>query len=198
MRPRPVAPRAYANRVSYSLTSVREWFVNGPLGVEQGFDLARRPGGAGPLRVELAVSGARVRLDGHGGAVLSMATGGAVGYRTVSAVDARGRPLPARLALGRGRLSILVDDRRASYPVHVDPFLQQAKLVGGATSASPRRALAWQCQGTRTRRADRRPRQTTTGSGAAWVFTRSEGIWTQQGPKAGRHRRYSSTAQQGR
>jgi hypothetical protein len=41
----PVSPVASANRVSYARGPVREWWANGPLGLEQGFDIARRPAG---------------------------------------------------------------------------------------------------------------------------------------------------------
>jgi len=36
------SPRAYANRVVYGHGGLREWWANGPLGLEQGFTLAAR------------------------------------------------------------------------------------------------------------------------------------------------------------
>lgn len=51
---RPVAavsPVVAANRVSYSRGGVREWYANGPFGLEQGFDVEARPAaGSGSLR----------------------------------------------------------------------------------------------------------------------------------------------------
>src|SRR5579871_1613872 len=41
----PAAPHATANRVIYTHGAVREWYTNGPLGLEQGFDLAQPPAG---------------------------------------------------------------------------------------------------------------------------------------------------------
>ena len=41
----------------YGRGVVREWYVNGPLGVEQGFDVARRTAGAGALRFAVGLSG---------------------------------------------------------------------------------------------------------------------------------------------
>ena len=38
-----VAPRAQANRVSYARAGLSEWYVNGPLGLEQGFTIPRAP-----------------------------------------------------------------------------------------------------------------------------------------------------------
>ncbi len=184
VRARVGDPRAKANHVGYLLGSVREWFVNGPLGVEQGFDLARRPAGAGPVRVGLTVSGARVRLIGRGGAVLSMAGGGAVAYGAVSAVDARGHALPAWLARSGGRLSIVVDDRHARYPVRVDPTMQQAKLVG--TAASGAAGQGWSVALSADGNTALIGGPSDSGlAGAAWVFTRSGTTWTQQAKLVG-------------
>jgi hypothetical protein len=52
----PVAaadPAARANRVEYCRGQLTEWYVNGPLGLEQGFNLESRPGGWGPLTLLL-------------------------------------------------------------------------------------------------------------------------------------------------
>ena len=43
MRVEAAEPRAEANRVEYRRGEVTEWYVNGPLGLEQGFTLARAP-----------------------------------------------------------------------------------------------------------------------------------------------------------
>lgn len=117
-----------ANRVVYSPgDGVREWYANGPLGLEQGFDVARRPAGSGSLRLELSVSGdARAQL-GDGGVVFS-APGSSLRYAGLIATDARGRRLPAALSLHGGRLVISVDDGNARYPVRIDPFVQAANL----------------------------------------------------------------------
>lgn len=74
VRVRPAEPLALAqrDRVSYARGPVREWYVNGPLGLEQGFDVLRRPAGRGPVRLAIAVSDAAVRLDGRGGAVITL------------------------------------------------------------------------------------------------------------------------------
>jgi IPT/TIG domain/FG-GAP repeat len=118
-----VAPVASASGVSYARGSVREWWANGPLGLEQGFDVARRPAGSGALTLSLAVP-VGARLD-HGDVSLP----GGLRYAGVHATDARGRALPAWLQVRGGRVLIRVDDQRAVYPVRVDPFVQQAELT---------------------------------------------------------------------
>lgn len=123
------SPRVSKNRVRYDHGPLREWYANGPLGLEQGFDLARRPaGGRGPVTLALGVSGnLTARLDRR--SVLFSGDGVKLRYAGLAASDARGRPLRAWLGLSAGRLLLRVDDRTASYPVHVDPFIQQAELT---------------------------------------------------------------------
>jgi uncharacterized protein (DUF2345 family) len=123
------SPRVSRNRIRYDHGSIREWYANGPLGLEQGFDLARRPaGGAAPVTLALGVSGnLAARLDGR--SVLFSGDGARLRYAGLAASDARGRALRSWLALRAGRLLLRVDDRGASYPVHVDPFIQQAELT---------------------------------------------------------------------
>ena len=124
-------PRSAANRLIYERGSVDEWYANGPLGLEQGFDVRARPAtGSGPLLLSLGLrsnlsaraGGADILLSGHG---VRLRYGGLI------ARDAAGRPLHARFRLNRGRVTIAVTDRGASYPVHIDPFVQQAELTAG-------------------------------------------------------------------
>jgi hypothetical protein len=118
-----VSPTASANRVSYARGALREWWANGPLGLEQGFDIARRPAGTGALTLSLAVSGS-ARIE-HGTALLP----GGLRYAGLQAVDARGHSLRAWLQVHHGRLLVRVDDRGARYPVRIDPFVEQAELT---------------------------------------------------------------------
>jgi hypothetical protein len=139
-------PRAEANRVEYVRGEVTEWYVNGPLGLEQGFTLARAPvveegrAGAGPLSIALALEGGwRVEVDGDGnGARLVNGDSGGervLRYRGLVAHDARGRELPAWMEVEGKRLWLRVNDAGAEYPVVVDPFIQQAKLTASDGAA---------------------------------------------------------------
>jgi hypothetical protein len=122
---------ARANRISFARGGVTEWLAGGPLGIEQGFVVRGRPGGRGdalelrlalrgPLRARLA--GQDMRIDGPLGSIR---------YGGLVAIDARGRRLPANLALHGRSLSIAVDARNASYPVRIDPiFASSAELLG--------------------------------------------------------------------
>jgi uncharacterized protein (DUF2345 family) len=133
--------RVEGNRVEYERGGVQEWYVNGPLGLEQGFTLARAPmaegqrskGGAerGPLTVALRMSGgwqAQVEVGGRG-AVLRGGEREELGYRGLVAQDAQGRELRAWMEVRGEELLLRVDDAGARYPIVVDPFVQQAKLT---------------------------------------------------------------------
>src|SRR6202044_3496052 len=69
----PVAPRPGSDRVSYPRGPLGEWYVNGPLGLEQGFTLARPlpGGGGGPLTLSLAVRGNLPPVLAPGGRALT-------------------------------------------------------------------------------------------------------------------------------
>ncbi len=134
-----VVPVARGNRVSYVRPGVREWYANGPLGLEQGFTVARPAGNrGGVLRLSMALSGdLRASLSGGArGLLFARAGRTVVAYRDLVAADARGRALPAWLELGRGRVEIRVAVTGAAFPVRIDPLAQQAKLTAsdGATN----------------------------------------------------------------
>lgn len=118
----PGSPIASADRVTYARGPVREWWTNGPLGLEQGFDIASRPAGSGALMLSLAMSGS-ARLD-HGTVLLP----GGLRYAGLRATDARGRSLRAWLQVRNGRVLVRVNDHGARYPLRIDPFVQQAEL----------------------------------------------------------------------
>jgi hypothetical protein len=177
-------PCASANRVSYKHGALREWYSNGPLGIEQGFDVAvRSAAAAGPLTLSLALDGnltARLRDD----SVWFRGRDAALRYGGLVATDARGHVLPSWLQLADGHLLIRVADRGATYPLRIDPLIQQGKkLTGtGGTRAGGRfgYAVALSGDGNTALIGGRRDHGHT---GAAWVFTRSGSTWTQQGGK---------------
>jgi hypothetical protein len=170
---------AAANRVRYTRRGLTEWYVNGPLGLEQGFTIAHAPSaGPGALTLSMALSGnAHVTIAAGGkSAALSLSSAGSLRYAGLVATDAQGRALHSWLELHAQRLLLRVDTHGASYPLRIDPFVQQAKLEGagevGGGHLAPSVALS----------AD--GNTALVGApyerGAAWVFTRSGSSWTQQ------------------
>lgn len=122
-------PRANANRVSYAHGALTEWYANGPLGIEQGFDVAARPSAAaGPLTLSLALSGNLAGRLQHGSVLLTR-RGAVLRYGDLVATDARGHVLRSWLQLVKGHVLIRVDDHGAAYPLRIDPFIEQQKIV---------------------------------------------------------------------
>ena len=122
-----VAPLVRGNRVVYAHGGLSEWYVNGPLGLEQGFIISSVPSGhpAGPLTLSMALSGnVHFSLASGGQSItLSRAGGPMLGYDGLSTVDARGRVLHSWLqtagradpaARRRARRALPAEDR----PVH--------------------------------------------------------------------------------
>ena len=125
----PAAPAAGANRVSYRRGPLTEWYANGTFGLEQGFTLRSHPTGvrSGPLTLALSLSGSLRPALEHGHRSLRFA-GSSLRYTGLAVFDATRRKLPARLDLHGRTLLIRVEDARASYPLTIDPFVQQVKL----------------------------------------------------------------------
>ncbi|GIW41370.1 MAG: hypothetical protein KatS3mg076_1947 [Candidatus Binatia bacterium] len=136
-----VMPVADRNRVEYRRGVVTEWYVNGPLGLEQGFTVAERPAGLAaraPLRVEIEQAGtlhAEMKEDGRGLVLRGPGGSAVLAYRGLAAWDAKGQELPARLELAGATLAIEVDDAGAEYPVTIDPFVRQAELTASDGAA---------------------------------------------------------------
>ncbi len=172
-----VAPVASANRVSYGRGSLREWYANGPLGVEQGFDVAARPGGGiGPLTFSLALSGnLHAKLD-HG-SVTFAGNGVALRYGGLVATDARGRVLRSWLELVRGHVLIRVDDRGAVYPLRVDPFVQQAELTARDGAANDFLGRVAVSGNTIVAGAPGHKVGSNAAQGAAYVFVKPASGW---------------------
>jgi hypothetical protein len=119
-------PRAFRNRVTYQGRSLTEWYANGPLGVEQGFTVARAPAGAGDMRISFQVRASErpVMRDGR------VSLGGGLLYGGLWATAADGRALPAQLQLHGDRVVLVIDAAHARFPVRVDPLVYQETLSG--------------------------------------------------------------------
>ncbi len=134
---------ATGSRVEYQYPEgITEWYVNGPLGLQQGFTFESNPSPSdeGPLVVGLTVSGdVTVEVNKYGtSAVLSNQESlSSLRYGGLYAYDANGAELGARLQATANGLSIMVDDEGAEYPITIDPFLEKAHVIGYADD--PRR-----------------------------------------------------------
>jgi FG-GAP repeat len=180
-----VSPAANANRVTYRRAGVQEWYAAGPLGIEQGFTLMRRPAGrSGPVTLALRLGGSlRAQLAGSQVQFLASSGGVQARYGGLTAVDASGRRLPTTLGLQGGRLVLRVSDGGAHYPLRIDPLIQQGPKLA-ASDETGHGLFGWSVAVS----ADGNTAliggpYDNNQVGAAWVFTRSGGTWAQQGPK---------------
>lgn len=124
------SPSVSANRVSYAHAGVSEWYANGPLGLEQGFTIARRPAGSGALTlVAGSAGGGAVSANG------SSLTVAGLSYGDLQVTDADGNAVPARIALSHGRIRLIVDDAGALYPLRIDPLVNEAEMTGSDTAS---------------------------------------------------------------
>jgi hypothetical protein len=129
--PASASIHAVGTRIEYRRGPLTEWYVNAPQGLEQGFTLRERPEHpqGGPLKIELSVSGnlqpapigEHIELRRDGRAVLR--------YTDLRAADAAGRVLATRMVVHHGRIRLEMTDRKALYPITVDPWIQQPELA---------------------------------------------------------------------
>ena len=128
-----VPPRAQGNRVVYTHAGLSEWYVNGPLGLEQGFALAHAPArhSAGPLTLSITLSGNAHAALAKGGQTVTLTRAGkaALRYTGLHASDALGHPLRSWLQLRGRRLLLRIDASDARYPLRIDPLIQVAELT---------------------------------------------------------------------
>src|SRR6266566_1382460 len=105
-------------------------------GVRQDFIIEQGPVGAGPLRVELAVTGAKVEPLADGAQLVLENSGRKIAYSRLRVTDNTGRELPARMEAHAARsdalrshaptLAVVVNDAEAVYPVRIDPTFSDA------------------------------------------------------------------------
>jgi hypothetical protein len=108
-------------------------------GVRQDFVVAEPPGGAGELRVELALSGGRAEAAAGGARLVLDGSGRKLAYSRLRVVDAGQRELAARIeVMADHRLAVVVADAAAVYPVRIDPTFSDANWVsmGGFPGAN--------------------------------------------------------------
>ncbi len=182
----PSTPRADGNRVAYSHPGLSEWYLNGPLGLEQGFTLQRPPatrhhgdvtlavGLSGNVGASLARNGRSVELTRDGRHVLR--------YTGLSARDARGHGLRSWLTLDGRRILLHLHTLGARFPVRVDPLVQEEKLLAEGEEGEGHLGATVALSSDGNTALVGAPRDNSF-QGAAFVFTRTGSVWTQQGPR---------------
>jgi uncharacterized membrane protein YgcG len=178
------APADRGGRVEYARAGLREWYADGPRGLEQGFTIpappaCRRRGGRG---VAIALGGglsAVVSEDRRGARLYDAAGREVLRYTDLRVIDAAGRELPAALAAAGRGLTIRFDDTGAAYPVEVDPMMWAQQQV-----LTPANAVMGDAFGTAVSvsgdTAVVGAPGSNAGNGSAVVFLRSGTTWSLQ------------------
>ena len=138
-----IAPRANANRVEYPRGALTEWYVNGPLGIEQGFTISRPPvplpdSHHDALDIALRLHGnlsASVEPGRHALALRDQNGVPALRYGPLLAYDASGRELESWIEVQDSSVRLRVNTAGARYPIIIDPFVQIALLTNSAGAA---------------------------------------------------------------
>jgi MYXO-CTERM domain-containing protein len=177
------------NRATYRRADgSEEQYVNGPLGVEQGFVLPAAPAGAGgeALTVEVTLEGdlAPVLMEGGAGVALRDARGATVArYTDLAAFDAGGAERRSWIEVSGGVVRLRVDDDGAPYPLRIDPLVstQQAELTASDGAAGDDFGASVSVSGGTAIVGDlAHPVGGNASAGAAYVFVESGTTWTQQ------------------
>jgi hypothetical protein len=168
---------AEANRVELTRKGITEWYIAGPLGIEQGFTVVAPAAGceaAGELVIELAVAGSAVLAAG-GRSLVFPEVG--LSYSGLVAVDAAGRELSARLGLAGQRLAIRTEVAAARWPVTVDPTFEDAKLLASDGTAGDFFGSVVAISGSTVVVGALGDQDNGIESGSAYVFTEPAGGW---------------------
>jgi PKD repeat protein len=180
-------PQANEHRVEYHRSGLTEWYVNGPLGIEQGFTVLSPPKATSSgeaLTVRLAWSGeVRVQVEEQSAAVVSNFAGEPVlRYSGLSARDASGKSLRTWLEQRGAAILLRVDDREATYPVVIDPVIQQQKLTAllGASNDMFGTSVSLSADGNTALIGAVFAAVSGNPQGAAYVFVNSGGTWGQR------------------
>jgi hypothetical protein len=167
------------NTVTYDHEGIREWYANGPLGIEQGFTINRRPAGAGELTLVAGrvPRGTRTALAAGRGELTIVTRRGSLRYSDLRVTDAAGQYVPAEIQVSAGRILIRVADAFGRYPLRVDPSVETGGAELEAPSAGNGLASVAMSEDGKTVVAG--------GSGAAYVFTEpANGGWQNANPTA--------------
>lgn len=178
--------KAKGPRVEIQRGDLVEWYVNGPAGVEQGFTLAERPSGRRgdyPLELRMDVLGDLKPQETRQGDTIRLVTGnerGALVYSHLHVFDALGREMPSAMESDGRQIVLKVDDRLAKYPLLVDPLIfSETKVRPLASTERDMFGASVALDGETLVAGAPRDDSQGTSAGAAYIFQRNNGTWSQ-------------------
>ncbi len=175
-----------ANRVEYVHGALTAWYVNGPMGLQQGWTVQERPAGEGDLTLALHSQGLSAQVEANGRSLKLSDDHGAtrLHYGGLLAVDATGREMPVRFIVEGEQVRVAVNDAGATYPLIIDPWIQQTVLgdtygypagVGAELRGS---SVAMSADGGTLVVGAPRAMYFGSSSGVAYIYKRPAGGWS--------------------
>jgi hypothetical protein len=199
--------KATGRRVAYGWDgNLEEWYRNEDQGLEHGYTIQRRPESSGmnaPLVLKLKIRGElRVTtLESENSVGFGKNDGETlIRYSNLKVIDAGGREISARFDRSDNEnLQILVDDQSATYPLTIDPVTTQpwsgststylkasntdgydgfgkSVAISGNTIVVGSSIESSGARGINGNQSD----NSAGGAGAAYVFVKNGGTWSQQ------------------
>jgi MYXO-CTERM domain-containing protein len=126
-------PIATANRIDQGHGALDAWYLNGPVGIEQGFDILVAPPclvDEPTLTIAMTIDGLDMALGPLGDvAMLDLMGEPVLSVDGLKVRDAAGDRLPAAFRAEEGRLFIDIDAAGATFPIQVDPLWSQVQKL---------------------------------------------------------------------
>ncbi len=177
-----VAPRVNANRVEYRRGALTEWYVNGPLGIEQGFTISQPPltlpdSQHDALDIVLRLRGnlsASIESGRHALTLWDQRGVEILRYGPLQVYDASGRELESWMEVQDGSVRLRVNTTGARYPVIVDPWVQAVQLTNPSGVAGEQLGRSVAVSGTTIVVGDT---QLNAAQGAVFVFVEPASGW---------------------
>lgn len=160
-----------------------EWYVNSPLGLEQGFTLVTPVVHSASLILVFRLGGnLKPALKGNALEFRNGSDKTIVRYADLLAMDADHHALPARLTLRGHTLKLAVNTRQAHFPVTIDPLFSAVTAFADPPAANGDffgYSLAFSSDGTTALVGA--PDTVINGhsqAGAVYAFTQANGTWS--------------------
>ncbi len=159
------------NRLTIHRDGFDEWYVNGPLGLQQGFTLYE------PVTIAFEVGGTLATTA----SAQSLSLGNSLSFSGLMAYDANGQNVPVQFEFEDNRLAYAYDDRGAQYPVTIDPWVQAQTLMASDAGAGDNFGISVALYGnTALIGAYQDDCAAGIDCGSAYVFERLGMTWVQQ------------------
>ncbi len=158
-----------------------EWYVHGPLGLEQGFTVQRPPVVGDTVRLDVEFASDSYRLHQRaGGVALVSSEGCSLRMTDTFAYDDDGRALSVSVKVTPAGYALVVDVRGASWPIVIDPLFseeQQLEASDAAVGDGFGRSVAVDGD---TAIVGAPGAFSSSNAGMAYIFVRNGTAWTEQ------------------